>query len=424
VLFFCIAFLLDAQAQELLIFESKKDTADDEFEFKFSTLSFGIQGSFFKPENRTNLIDGEIQNNSQSMFMGQGLELGYQYSDYLAFRFSIRDLPFESTTVTGEEDNKLMTSLELINSFNEFPVYIVGGINYLNDGESPIFINFGPGIRFDLNKHFYSYAESKMNFSLGGGGSSFSINVGLVYRFGQTSPEILRKEQDIAPEHATKESSESEYQIAKEQHSSTAEADLVAPDTPTITSTLLAASASEKEVLAAVEAAKALATSPQVLAKNALAEDELVAMNQNSISNKQVTSADDAISIAAFSACQSQQVLLSGKEQLIYFQQDDMKLTPDNIKRIDCLANILMTHLNARLYIDGYVSASDVTDDGLLLAYRRALFVQEYLLATYGINENRLIIVRHSDVADFVINEQTDTSQGDRRVGFHIELID
>ncbi len=101
-----------------------------------------------------------------------------------------------------------------------------------------------------------------------------------------------------------------------------------------------------------------------------------------------------------------------------------MKLTKDNAKHIDCLANILMKHLNARLYIDGYISASDTTDDGLLLAYRRALFVKEYLLATYGINDNRLIIVRHSDVADFVITKQTDTSQGNRRVGSHIELID
>lgn len=429
VLFFCIAFLLDAQAQELMALESKKDTPDDEFEFEFSNLSFGIQGSFFKPENETKSIDGEVINDSQSMFLGQGLELGYQYTDALAFRFSIRDLPFESTTVTGEEDNKLMTSFELINRFDEFPVYVVGGINYLNDGKSSIFINFGPGIRFDFNKHFYSYAESKMNFSLTGGSSSFSINVGLVYRFGQASAEIIRTDKDITADKndLTRDSKVAELLIAKEDVSDITAADVDVTDS--LATTTMVASASEKEVRAAVVVAKALATPPgvlteSVLAENALAEDELVAMSQSAASSEQLTPTAVITSITPFSGCISQQELLSGKEQLIYFQQDEMRLSVSNVKHIDCLANTLMKHLNARLYIDGYVSASDNTDDGLLLAYRRALVVQEYLLATYGFKENRLIVVRHSDVADFDSTKQTDSNQGNRRVGYHIELID
>jgi hypothetical protein len=406
------------QAQSL---DENTKPAQNEFDFSLSQINFGLHASFYKAGNEIESSDTEA--NTTSMQLGQGIEFGIPYSQYLEYRLGIRNIPFEASVDSLQEEDKLMISLEMINSFEVLPIYFVSGVNYIDNGDIPLSVNIGAGFRYHISESFFAYLESKLYLNAGGT-SDFAVNLGVVYQF--SSNEVTASK-----------SIDRTYEVGQEPTAIIVERnEVIDVQTGEVD---LPEKMGSQELLPEEEKYGILASVGTVFvgifdiivdvfsSENKDSADDVssqIAAEIEEIAQEEYDNENEINSVVLrpFDDCISDHELISGDTFLLYFSEGEVLPSVDNNLRLDCLAIVMKKRLDTLIYIDGYLSADDEPMQRVHLSYTRASNVKAYLMAVHGIAPTRIRVTRHDEIDDFDHRFESE-NQGDRRVGYRLEVV-
>ena len=120
-----------------------------------------------------------------------------------------------------------------------------------------------------------------------------------------------------------------------------------------------------------------------------------------------------------------QQISLSNSESLqilerIYFELDSTVLSPRSYPVLDDIVNVLRTHDQLRIRVEGHTDTRGADDANVRLSTDRATSVVHYLTA-HGIDAARLQAVGYGEDFPIIPNAQTEEEHAqNRRVEFKI----